>query len=918
MLRSRRDRPHPPAARALLTGVHRLPPLPALPRSSARPSFPVIAVLAPLVGAVVIGLVTGSPFVLVFAVLSPLIAIATMLDARRTARRDRREELARFDRECRAYESAIVEAHALERAAADARHPLLGAEADARTPLRVGTGPALSATAPEAVLLPGDSADDERLAALIDRARQHPGLPVVVPRGPLALRGEGIVADALARRLALEPGVSVVRIGEGEHPAPDALLVDVRSATRIEIVEPDGRTTTARPEFLGRRRLAAAGELRQRGIAPPAPAAVRWADLAGAESPGTREAGSTAVPIGRDGSGVVAIDLERDGPHALVGGTTGSGKSEFLRTLALGWAAARPPSEVQLLFVDFKGGATFAGLTELPHAVGLVTDLDPVVAERALQSLRAELRRRERVLAEAGVRDITQRPGLLARLVVLVDEFAALLDAFPELHAPFADLSARGRSLGVHLVLCTQNPAGVVRDAVAANCAMRIAFRLSASAATGFLGAAALDASAPDVPRGQGLAAAPAGRGVIVTAEGARTVQIATIDDDDIEAVRHRWSAVAATAGSGPWLPPLPPRIEAVDLDQHGLDRVAGETTSASVARSAVAPLTVPPLVFGVLDDPAEQRRLPAIWDPSRDGPLAVLGAPRSGATTALAALVASARRAGSPVATLPGTVPEAWEVLDQLAEHPLAGGLLIADDLEPLLADAADLAPELLARWDAAVRAQRRAGGSAAAALGPATAARALLGARFPSRLVLRCLDADDHLLAGAPRGLFDRSATAGRGWWADRQVQVVAAAPAELEPVSCPAVPWVPPGGRDVVVVTRRVAAVVAALRANDPGCSIETELAAHVPPAGSGAAVDLEPRILVADPEGWHAAWPLFTALRRSSPIVIVDAEAADLRALLGHRTPPPPLGAGEAWLVEPGEPVRRRRWEGIAAG
>lgn len=118
--------------------------------------------------------------------------------------------------------------------------------------------------------------------------------------------------------------------------------------------------------------------------------------------------------------------------------------------------------------------------------------------------------------------------------------------------------------------------------------------------------------------------------------------------------------------------------------------------------------------------------------------------------------------------------------------------------------------------------------------------------------------------------------------------------------------------------MVVTRRVAAVVAALRANDPGCSIETELTAHVPPAGSGAAVDLEPRILVADPEGWHAAWPLFTALRRSSPIVIVDAEAADLRALLGHRTPPPPLGAGEAWLVEPGEPVRRRRWEGIAAG
>ncbi|MBX9718451.1 MAG: hypothetical protein K2X36_06365, partial [Microbacteriaceae bacterium] len=249
--------------------------MPALPRPPARTPFPVIAVVAPLVGAVVIGLVTGSPFVLVFAVLSPLIAIATVLDGRRSARRDQRDELARFDRECEAYELAIAEAHALERASADARHPLVAAAVDARGPLRLGTAPARSVTAPDELLPPGDSVAEARRRTLLDRAQRHAGLPVVVPRGAIALEGEGLVTEALARRLTLEPGVSVVRLDEGEHPAPGAVLVRVRSATRIEIVEPSGTATIARPEFLGRRQLAAAA-LRHRGMTPRAPVAVRW------------------------------------------------------------------------------------------------------------------------------------------------------------------------------------------------------------------------------------------------------------------------------------------------------------------------------------------------------------------------------------------------------------------------------------------------------------------------------------------------------------------------------------------------------------------------------------------------------------------------------------------------------------------
>lgn len=877
-----------------------------------------IAVIAPLVGAVVIGLLTGSPFVLVFALLSPLIAIATTLDGRRTARRDRRDEAERFERECRAYAAAVAQAHALERAELEARHPVLGVGLDARHPLRLGSGPAPSAAAPHELLLPGDSADEVRLRAVLADARQNPRLPVLVPRGRVAVRGEGLVTEALVRRLEHEPGTSVVRLGEGEHPAPGALFLHVRSATRIDIVASDGATTTAQPEFVGRRQLAAAAAQSARGRAVPPPTVVRWADLAGAHRHDAREASSTAVAIGLDGAGLVSIDLERDGPHALVGGTTGSGKSEFLRTLALGWAAERSPGEVQLLFVDFKGGATFAGLTDLPHAVGIVTDLDPLVAERALLSLRAELRRRERVLAEAGLRDVAQQPGLLSRLVVLVDEFAALLDAFPELHAAFADLSARGRSLGVHLVLCTQNPAAVVRDSVAANCSVRIAFRLTASASAGFVGAGAVtggiaaDGSTVTAsePAGRALAAAPPGRGLVVTAGTARAVQVATVDDTDIAAVCERWAG--AQRESGPWLPPLPARLDLGDVEPHAI--------TASLRRqhgAGPALVGLPPLVFGMLDDPAEQRQVPAVWEPARDGSLAVVGAPRSGTTTALAALADAARRVGAPIAVLPGVVHEAWEALDGLIEAPLDGGLLLADDLGLLLADAGELGPELLARWDAAVRALRRAGGAAAAGLGSATAARSLLGARFESRLILRCVDADDHQLAGAPRGLVDRSAPPGRGWWSDRQVQVLAAEPTDLEPMRCPALPWQVPQGRDVVVVTRRPARVASALRAATAS-PVVTDLTAASPAAEAGSAVVLAPRILVGDPEGWHAAWSLFTALRRTSPIVIAQADAADLRALLGLRTVPPPLGAGEVWVTEPSEPLRRRSWAMLAAG
>ena len=140
------------------------------------------------------------------------------------------------------------------------------------------------------------------------------------------------------------------------------------------------------------------------------------------------------VTLGLTSDGVVEVDLARDGPHVLVAGTTGSGKSELLRTLVVSLAARCSPDHVTFVLVDYKGGSTFDACAELPHTVGVVTDLDDRLAERALSSLEAELRRRERQLRTVGAADLaTYRadPGrpALPRLVVVIDEFAALAPA---------------------------------------------------------------------------------------------------------------------------------------------------------------------------------------------------------------------------------------------------------------------------------------------------------------------------------------------------------------------------------------------------------------------------------------------------------------------------------------------------------
>ena len=184
------------------------------------------------------------------------------------------------------------------------------------------------------------------------------------------------------------------------------------------------------------------------------------------------------------------------GPHALVGGTTGSGKSEFLTTYLIGLAINFSPEDIGMLIIDWKGGGIANTLDKLPHFMGAITNLDGAGTARALASIKAELAKRQREFAKFGVNNINGYMSLykerlaakpdvnypskpLPHLVLVSDEFAELKSNVPEFLDELTSVARIGRSLGVHLILATQKPSGVVNDQIEANSRSKIALKMA-------------------------------------------------------------------------------------------------------------------------------------------------------------------------------------------------------------------------------------------------------------------------------------------------------------------------------------------------------------------------------------------------------------------------------------------------------
>jgi S-DNA-T family DNA segregation ATPase FtsK/SpoIIIE len=529
----------------------------------------------------------------------------------------------------------------------------------------------------------GGAHDEPDVLVVLDgahRLRMLPGVPALLREGPTA--GVHAVCLEVEERLLPEECGAVAVCG------PDGLRVQPTDAVPVVGARPDAPTFAWCDDVA--RLLAPLRILREREDDAALPASVRLLDLLDLEpvDPGRIAAGwavggrSTTALIGAGLDGRFQLDLVADGPHGLIAGTTGAGKSELLQTLVASLAVANRPDELTFVLVDYKGGSAFAECRALPHTVGMVTDLDAHLVQRALVSLGAELRRREHVLADAGAKDIDdyqlrrrRDPGLptLPRLVLVIDEFASMVRDLPDFVTGLVNIAQRGRSLGIHLILATQRPAGAITPDIQANTNLRIALRTTdGNESRDIIGVPDAGNLPPRIP---GRAYARVGQSAVLPFQAARIggrrpgatrpaptlpelteLRWASIgdpvpptpggsDETDVEetdlgalcrAVRAAAADLRIPAPRAPWLPPLPDLLPLSKVPGAGTDPPATGTPTPPDGDRAV---------IGLIDRPAEQSRDPLTVDLATAGHLHIVGSPRSGRSQALRTVAAALTR---------------------------------------------------------------------------------------------------------------------------------------------------------------------------------------------------------------------------------------------------------------------------------
>ncbi|MEV7620442.1 FtsK/SpoIIIE domain-containing protein [Microbacterium sp. NPDC089321] len=892
--------------------------LPAAPAEPARPQLPLLAAIVPVIAGIVLWMVTGSLFSLCFAAIGPLMLLASFFDGVRARRRGRRRAQDETDLAWRRADEELARLHDQEHQmlwhrTPDAAGCLLDPPLRGRVPVGSGT---------EVVIGRGDGrssvrasgGDDERARSFRERAQRLADAPVIVELGGgICVRGPEPVAAAIIRALVTQlclrfgpaelslhgAGVASwgcdafphagrrrarfrLRLGEGSDAADAVICIRTPGAE-----PPEGVTTVLDFTAPGRARARTAAGVRElslEGLSVRQTAAIAVGtarrDDEGSEVPDTVALaeidptsggdGRLAARFGRGQHGDLLIDLVDDGPHAIVTGMTGTGKSELLTSWVAAIAAGHSPSEVAFVLIDFKGGTAFEPLRTLPHVVAVVTDLDSVGARRGVGSLSAELRRREAALAAAGARDVRECPSL-GRLVIVVDEFAALVQEHPDLAQIFTDIAARGRALGMHLVLGTQRAGGVIRDALAANCPLRLSLRVAESADSRLVIGSDAAADLPGGLESRGL-------GYVRRPEDVEPhpMRVALTSPADLAAVAQQW-ARAPRQGS-PWLPPLPSVIDV-------------PPAAADDAQDAV--------VLGRADDPDHQSQP---WVRlARGEALGVIGGPGSGKSTLIRAL----RTQLPDAVVVPTDAEEAWDAVAELSTG--RHGVVLCDDLDVLVAQyPSEHAQLFLSRWETIVRSPAGAVITASRSSGPV--GRLLDG--LARRALLRVGSRVEHVAAGGESGAFDPHRPPGRAWVDGRDVQLCWTDRAPAGDLVRAVAGWHPRLRRSGVV-TPAVEGTRAALASAHPGCRVTTlaqlGATAEVPDAGDA------PVVIVGDPEEWRSQWARLQRIRSEGELIIAAECAPELRQLGGVRETPPFARPheGRAWAVESGRRPRRVR-------
>ncbi|SDY39330.1 type VII secretion protein EssC [Thermoactinomyces sp. DSM 45892] len=364
------------------------------------------------------------------------------------------------------------------------------------------------------------------------------------------------------------------------------------------------------------------------------------------------------------------IERMGHGPHGLIAGTTGSGKSEVIQSFLASLAIRYHPHDLVFLLIDYKGGGMSNTFEGLPHLVGTITNLDGALIERAKVSLRAELMRRETIFKEAGnvqhideyYRSSYREENPLPHLVIVVDEFAELKKEQPEFMSELISIAAKGRTLGVHLILATQKPSGVVDDKIWSNSRFRICLRVQEEADSrdmlkipnaawittpgrGYLQVGSNEllelvqfawSGAPYRPDATQMTTVSVNR----VSLGGRRIPVThdLVETEEVQEVKQLqvivdYLAEQATANGiatldGPWLPPLPKEIFLEQLSTSQSDWLEP--------------------VVGFYDNPAHQEQA-ILQIPLHEGHLSVYGMPGTGKTTFIQTMLYSLAQIHTP-----------------------------------------------------------------------------------------------------------------------------------------------------------------------------------------------------------------------------------------------------------------------------